>query len=210
MRPFRIAPLVVAACLAAAPATAAPVLIEINFDSLLEGDLVTAQFDGVTFSGATVITSGAIGGGLNETDYPPHSDFNVVFNSDSEIQATFGPTGATHVGAFITYSEPVTMTAFNGSLVLGSVTSLFTSNVGGILGDPGSTPNEEFLFTSPTPITHVTFANLLGSPFVLDDFSAVLVDADQTPVPEPATASLVALGAALLIRKRKTRAARRA
>ena len=74
------------------------------------------------------------------------------------------------------------MTAFNGNLVLGSVTSLFTSNVAGILGDPGSTPNEEFLFTSATPITRVTFAgNLLGGSFVLDDFSAVLVDATRRP-----------------------------
>lgn len=209
MRPFRIAPLVIAACLAAAPVSASPVLID--FDSLQEGDLVTGQFDGVTFSGAMVYTSGAIGGSLNEFELPPHSDFNAIVDTGSEIEATFA-TGATSVGAFITYSEIVTMTAYNGSVVLGSVTSQFSSNLG-LSGDLGSTPNEVFLFTSLTPITRVTFTgNPAGGSFVLDDFSADLLDASPTPVPEPATATLVVLGGAalLFIRNRKTRTGRRA
>ena len=207
MRLFRIAPLVVTACLCAAPAAGAPILID--FESLTEFEDPVDQFAalGVTFGGATTFTSGAVGGTLNELDFPPLSGFNVILDSSPDgIQVSFA-NGATSVGAYLTYVTSVSLTAYSGATVLGSVSSLFDTNT----GSSGNAPNELLQFSSLAPITHVIFqGSSLGFSFTLDDFSAQTIDsAPPPPIPEPGTATLVALGAAYLIRKRKTLVARR-
>ena len=47
----------------------------ITFDTLNDGDLVTTQYSGVTFSNAQVLKSGF---SLNDLDFPAHSGANAI------------------------------------------------------------------------------------------------------------------------------------
>jgi hypothetical protein len=190
------------------PAAAAPILID--FEGLSDLDLVTTEFAalGLVFSGATVLQSGAVGGSLNELDFPPFSGVTAVFDSSADgIRIDF-VNGATSVSGRFTYGLPVTMTAFSGATVVGSATSQFGENTA-----LGPNPANELLSLSfLDPITHVVLSTdgFGGGTFVLDDFFADTVDT-VAGVPEPGTAALLLLGAALAAgarSRRQTRAVR--
>jgi hypothetical protein len=173
---------------------ATPVVI--NFDGLSELDSVTNQYAGLTFSNATVLTAGS---SLNELEFPPHSPFNVVFDDGGPIRIDLAsPVSA--VGGFFTYGVPLFFEAFDaGNNPLGSTPSLFSNNEL-VSGDPGSSPNE-FLQLALSGISHVTITgDPAGGSFVLDDFTYT---PSATPVPEPATLSLVLLGGVGLLRSRR-------
>jgi hypothetical protein len=198
MRLVRTITLALALGAYAAPVSAAPILID--FESLADLEELTTQFAGLTFSGATGLQSGALGGSLNEFEFPPLSGTGVVFDTASEIRVDFA-TGALSVGGYFTYIAPITMTAYSGATVLGSVTSQFDQNT----AFGGNPVNELLQLAFASPITHVTFAGSpLGGSFTLDDFSANTVD-DVAPVPEPGTIGLLLSGVALLAGRRKLR-----
>ena len=117
-------------------ANAAP--ITIDFESFFDGDAVTNQISGVTFSNATVLSAGI---SLNELDFPPHSGSNVIVDDGGSISILFDAPVVSVVG-FFTYTIDVLMRAFDsGGNVVASANSLFESNLAEI-GDPGSSPNE--------------------------------------------------------------------
>jgi PEP-CTERM motif len=198
MRLLRSALVVMVLGLFSVKAEAAPVLID--FESLADFDAVTNQFaaDGILFTGATALLTGSVGGSLNEFDFPPASGNAVVFNSDTDLRIDFA-TGASSVSALFTYLDNVTLTAFNGATVLGSVAGSFA---GGNLGS-----NELLDFAFAGVITHVILSSSNGAgSFVLDDLRFNTID-DTAPVPEPATATLflIGAGAALVARRRRAR-----
>ena len=177
--------------------------ITIDFESLSEFDAVTTQFAGLTFANATALTAGS---GLNEIEFPPHSGANVVFDDSGPMLISFAAPIASF-GGFFTYLAPLTLTAFDSSHnLLGSVSSGFLSNLS-VSGNVGSSPNEflQLAFASGIGFLNIS-GDLGGGSFVMDDLT---FDGTSTPapVPEPSTFSLMALGAAVLVRK--VRAARK-
>jgi hypothetical protein len=170
---------------------AGPILID--FETLADQEAVTNQFvsDGVLFTGAMAFQSGAVGGSLNEVDFPPFSGFTVISDDQGPMRLDFA-TGAVSFSARFTYVTPLTITAFAGSSAIGSVSSLFAAND----GSSGNPQNELIELIVAAGMTHLVIeGSALGGSFVLDDLSVQTSDT-PTPVPEPATVSLVLLGAA--------------
>src|SRR5215471_5774733 len=110
----------------------------ITFDTLADGDVVTTQYAGVTFSNTVVFTAGI---SLNEFEFPPRSGPNVASDIGGPITIDF-TTPVTNFSAYFTYLVPLTITGFNSSNVaIASAGSAFGSNLA-LSGDPGSSPNE--------------------------------------------------------------------
>lgn len=170
------------ASLVSSPAEA----ITIDFDSLSDQESVTNQFIGL---GATFTNTVAARAGfsLNEIEFPPRSGDLAVLDAGGAIGIQF-PVPVTEVHGFFTYATQLTMTAFDaGNVILGSVSSTYSSNAA-LSGTPGSSPNELLSLGFASGIARVTITgNPNGGSFVLDDLSFALV-------PEPSTALLLALG----------------
>src|SRR5580698_6525806 len=75
----------------------------IDFESLNDGDLVTNQYPGLTFSNTIVLSAGI---SLNEFEFPPHSGTNVVSDNGGPMTITFFPPIQSFSGYF-TYSVPL-------------------------------------------------------------------------------------------------------
>jgi hypothetical protein len=166
------------------PARSFATAVVIDFDSLADGDILTTQFPGVTFTNAIVLTAGM---SLNEFDFPPHSGLNVASDNDGPIRIDFA-TPASDVSGYFTYNEPLTLSAFGpGDMLLGSTSSSFSEN----FVSSGNPPNE-FLQLAFTNIAYVTFTgDPLGESFTLDDLT---YSSAATSVAEPDTASLLSAG----------------
>ena len=173
----------------------------VNFESFLDGDLLTNQIPGITFTNTTIYSSGI---SLNEFEFPPRSGTNVASDFGGPITISFD-VSLSAFSAYFTYLGPLTVTAFNASHIqLGSVTSLFASNLG-ISGDPGSSPNELLQF-SGTGIRSVTITGQIGGgSFTMDDLG--FTPGTTTATPEPRTALLTAtlLACAAAIQRNATR-----
>src|ERR1700733_14644782 len=92
---------------------ASPVLhaqTSITFDALNDGDLVTTQYSGLTFSNAKVVTSGF---SLTDLDFPSHSGGNAITDASGPISVSFSVPISTFTGYF-THVNPITVTAFDG------------------------------------------------------------------------------------------------
>jgi hypothetical protein len=163
----------------------------LEFDELSDLDPLTDQYHaafGVDFSAATVLSAGV---SLNEFEFPPRSGANVIFDDGGPMLVTFDVL-ALEAGGYFTYSEPITLTAYDASFnVLGTIGSSHSSNLA-LSGDPGSSPNELVQISIAGGFVHLGIAgDALGGSFVLDDFTA-------TPVPEPALSILAASGLVLI------------
>ena len=150
----------------------------IDFENFNDGDVVTTQIPGVTFTNTIVLTAGI---SLNDTDFPPHSGSNVAFDNGGPVGISFGaPISA--FSAYFTYAQPLTLDAFDRSnSLIASTSSSFPNNTysGGF---PGSAPNERLQIAAPG-ITRVTIAGgPQGDSFAIDD--AGFTNA-TTVAPEP-------------------------
>jgi hypothetical protein len=217
MRMLRSALLVAGLALMAAPVAAAP--ITIDFESLTDLESVTSQFAalGVTIEGGTALTSGAALGSLNELDFPPLSGVNVIFDFEGPIRVNFAGNGVSMAGGHFTYATDLTLTAFSGSTVLGTVTSVASTNILTLGGTTGENEAISFAAAVDQAITHIIISGSpSGASFTLDDFFAETIEGGgggtdpNNPVPEPATVSLVLLGAAVAAGRQKLRARRQA
>jgi len=123
------------------------------------------------------------GSGLNEIDFPPHSGTNVVFDDGGPMSISFlGPVDA--FAGYFTYTESVTLEAFDASHnLLETVHSAFSNNTA-TGGDPLSSPDEFLQVSTPSLIAEVVITgDPAGGSFVLDD--ATITAAGST-VPESA------------------------
>jgi hypothetical protein len=165
----------------------------IDFENLPDGAIVGAQYPGVTFTNATVLTAGI---SLNEFEFPPHSGANVIFDDGGPITITFS-TPTTSIDVYVTYAVPVSMIAFDANNnIIATLITAFGSNLL-LSGDPGSTPNERLFIGNTAGISTVQIAgNSLGQSLTLDDLSY----ASSTPEPSPAFGGLLALAMVCLRR----------
>lgn len=176
-----------------APAQADPIVID--FESLNTGDSVTNQFAGLTFSNATVVTAGIT---LDESEFPPHSGVNAVFDDGGPITIDFAAP-VLSFGGYFTYSTTLTLAAFDAAdNLIASATSDFMNNMA-LSGVAGSAPNEFIETASASGISSVTISgDAAGGSFVLDDATITSLPTVSGQVPEasaivPLLAALTAL-----------------
>jgi len=171
--------------------------VTLDFESLSDLETVTSQFAGLTFANTVALVSGAVGGSLNEIDFPPHSGVTVVADDSGAITITFDSPVAS-VSGFFTYSAALTLTAFDALLAtVDTTTSAFGANTASG-GDGGSSPNELLSVDAVSGITSLKIETADGGSVVLDDLTFV-----PLAVPEPrmlesllcATAALLAVAA---------------
>ena len=182
---------------AAGPACLKADIITIDFEGFPDGTSLTTQYPGLTFSNATIITAGI---SLNEFEFPPHSGSNVAFDDGGPISIAFA-SPILSFGAYFTYSEPLTLAAFDStSAQVATALSLFSSNLA-LSGDSGSSPNEFLQVSFASGISSVSITgDPLGGSFVMDDVTYTTTEA---PVPEPSSIILFLTMAAGLFAARK-------
>jgi hypothetical protein len=197
MRAARI--LVLLAMVSLVPSSWANTVTTIDFEGLIEGTAVTNQFSGLTFSNSTVLTAGS---SLNEIDYPPKSGTNVIYDDGGPITISFS-TPVLEVGAYLNYTQAITLQAFDAANnLLGSDSTLYSTNLVST-GDPGSSPNEFLQLNFAGGISMVTFTgDPAGGTFTLDDLTITAAQTNQ--IPEPSTLALM-LGAIASIEKLRRR-----
>jgi hypothetical protein len=146
--------------------------IIIDFEDLTDSTPVTTQYAGLTFSDTTVITAGI---SLNEFEFPPHSGTNVAFDDGGPI-SIFSDTPIESFGAYFTYTEALTLTAFDSlGDTVGTATSAFSNNLACLdgppcQGDPGSSPNEFIQIALDQTFVHITIqGDPGGTSFTMDD-----------------------------------------
>ncbi len=161
--------------------------ILVNFDGLSDNDIVTNQFAGLIFSNAIILTAGI---SLNEFEFPPHSDLNVISDNGGPISILFA-SPVLSFGGYFTYSLPLTLTAFDaGSSQVGQAVALFNNNLM-LSGDPGSNPNEFLSIAFAAGISSVTITgDPAGGSFTLDD---AIYQPSVAAVPEPTYGALLLL-----------------
>lgn len=162
----------------------------IDFEDQQDGTVITNQYAGLTFTNATVLTAGI---SLNELEFPPHSGMNVVFDDGGPI-TIFSDAALSSFGAYYTYSQALTATAFDSlGNIVGSALSAYTNNMACLdgppcSGDPGSSPNEFIDLIFDSPFTHITIqGDPNGGSFTMDD--TTFTAAAQT-TPEASTFAL--------------------
>jgi hypothetical protein len=137
----------------------------ITFDTLNDGDVVTTQYSGVTFSNAQVLRSGF---SLNEIDFPAHSGANAITDASGPISIAFSAPVSNFSGYF-THAKPITITAFDGTGNQLAVTTS-TKNNAAVSGD-GSAPNELLSLAAGNIAKVVISGSLAGNSVVADDIS---------------------------------------
>ncbi len=159
--------------------------ILIDFEGLSDLDSVTTQFPGLTFSNTIILSAGL---SLNEFDFPPSSDINVVSDDGGPITIVFDTPALSFAGYF-TYVVPVTIEAFDSSdSSVALASSLFSEN-DGFTGELGSSPNELLQVSHSGGISRIVISgDSFGGSFTLDDVSVV-----SAAVPEPSTVALMLL-----------------
>jgi hypothetical protein len=144
--------------------------IVLNFDNFIDSTLLSAQYYGVSFSGAIILNSGIT---LNEFEFPAHSGSGVVSDNNGPITIIFSSPVQSFSGYF-TYGASVTMEAFGtGGTQVASATSHYSNNEA-LSGAAGSSPNELIQVSYNSGISKVTITgNPAGTSFVMDDAAIV-------------------------------------
>jgi hypothetical protein len=156
---------------------------------------------GITFSSGLVVVSGAFGGSLNESEFPPRSGAGVFLN-DADTTTLLFASAITSFQGYFTYGGPLTLNFYNASdVLLTSILTGFSANLA-LSGDIGSLPNEEL---AAAVLADATRLDILapGTDFTLDDVTVSANDASG--VPEPATWLLVGAGVMFAVLRRAPR-----
>ena len=179
----------------------------LNFDSLNDGDLVTNQFSaqGVTFQNAIALAAGI---SLNEFEFPPRSNSNVISDSNGPLSIIFS-TPQPSIFAYFTYAEMITLNAYDATnTLLGSLSSAVGCASNALLsGTAGCSPNELLTLSGLGDISRVVITgNLAGGSFVLDDLDFPV--GVTTGIPEPSTVAMLAGGLGVLVLSMRRRSSR--
>jgi hypothetical protein len=156
----------------------------IDFEGVPDSTPITTQYnaEGVTFSNATILTSGL---SLNELEFPPFSGLNVIGDDGGPLLGEFA-TPVSFISGRFTYASPITFVGFDllGNQVV-STTSQFNEN----FFSTGNPTNEVISLSFATGIKsfRITGDPLLGGSFALDNLSFTAI-VGPASVPEPGSA----------------------
>lgn len=169
-------------------------VIKIDFEGFPDSTTLTNQYAGLTFSSATVITSGI---SLNEFEFPPLSGSNVIFDDGGPMSISFSNI-VVGFGGYFTYGLPLTMEAFDSNdNSVGLAISLFSNNMA-LSGDTGSSPNEFLQIPYVGGISRIVITgDPTGGSFTLDD--ATITTSESATVPESSTIRLLFIGILALV-----------
>ena len=169
----------------------------ITFEGFPDSTLLTNQYPGLTFSNTIILSAGI---SLNEFEFPPFSGVNVASDNGGPISIAFA-SPVLSLGGYFTYSELLTLQAFDASdNLVAYVTSAFANNEA-LSGDPGSTPNEFLAVSFPSGIAFaIITADPLGGSFALDDLTYTPV---TTAISEPTSVVLFLSVIAIPLAKRQ-------
>lgn len=190
----------VAACLACSTWAQADT-ITIDFEGLTDFETIDTQYQAsdVVFNGATALISGALGGSLNELDYPPHSGDTVASQLSGPMVIDF-LRPVVRVAGFFTYTGGyLTLSGQDGT---GDVASATSTGIGNLASSAGS-PNERIELVFASGLSRLVIGDGFVD-FTLDDLEVEFADAVVNPMPEPSLTLLagVALVAAARARRR--------
>ncbi len=173
----------------------------ITFDGFSDSAILTNQYPGLTFANTIILTAGI---SLNEFEFPPHSGVNVASDNAGPITISFA-TAINNFSGYFTYSQPLTIDAFNSAKkLLTTKTSLFSNNQA-LSGVAGSHPNELDTISFVSGISEITITgNPSGGSFVMDDIS-YSTNASTTPEPSTVPLFIAGIGCLCLIRIRRRR-----
>ena len=179
--------LLFAICLASTTVYSLPVSV-VDFETFLDGDLVTNQYSGVIFTNAQALT---VGISLNEIDFPPRSGQNVAMDYGGAMLLELDQ-AANSFSAYFTYASPLGLTFYDSSnVLLGTLSSSGSSNIGA---------NEHLSYTNLTGFSSIRIqGDPGGGSFVVDD-----IQLTGTAVPEPGMFGILLIGIAGLIACRRT------
>ena len=154
----------------------------VNFEGQPDSTIVTNQYPGLVFSNTIILTSGI---SLNEFEFPPRSGANVASDNNGPVTINF-TTPVSSFLAYFTYSQPLTMQAFNAANALVSTVSSkpgCASNMA-LSGTPGCLPNEQLSVSSGAGIAKVVITgNPAGTSFTMDDLSYLALQAPPGNAP---------------------------
>ena len=141
-----------------------------TFDGFTDSAVLTTQYPGLTFTNTIILAAGI---SLNEFEFPTHSGTNVASDNSGPITITFA-VPVQSFGAYFTYSQSLTVRAFNSSnQQIASTTSKFSNNEA-LSGVSGSSPNELIQVSSAQGIASVTITgNAAGGSFAMDDVTTI-------------------------------------
>jgi hypothetical protein len=204
MRTICVAWLLAAGCFTPLAGLAAPISppppVLFDFEDYADGD--EPELAGLARFHAAVVLEAGIS--LNEFEVPPKSGSRVLANLSDLLTIQF-PSGLDRLSGHMTYGQPVTISFYGLSGLLGTISSGYDSNLL-LTGDLGSAPNELFAFDPAAAIRAVTFAAAGPMSFVLDDLLAQPLP-PVVAVPEPGTPGLALAGLAMMAWFRRRRAA---
>lgn len=151
---------------AAAPQSLGAATVTLTFEGFADRTVLTNQYSGMTFSNAIILSSGIT---LNELEFPPHSGTNVASDNGGAITISFS-SAVQSVSGYFTYSQALTMQAFDVSNnPITTVTSRFSNNEA-ISGVSGSAPGELMVINSAVNIGKVVITGAAGgTSFTMDD-----------------------------------------
>lgn len=179
----------VAAVLLVAPLGSISAQQTLTFEEFSSYEVITTQYAGINFQGATILTAGLSLNGI----YPPASGVNVVYNPSGPMELLFG-SSIDYFQAFFTYSQSLTMQGFDfGGGLLATSFSAHSVNYTG----SGNTPNELIRIDGAGIRRVLIFDGGAGNSFVMDDAQftgSQVIGGGGDTVPEPATLTLLASG----------------
>jgi len=203
MLPTHVCKLVCALSLLLSNGLSSAAILQEDFESFSDGDVITTEVAGLTFQNASILSAGV---SLNEFEFPPNSGSNVVVDDGGPISIIFDSPVSAFSGYF-TYLTQLTLEAFDtNSNLLATVLSDFVTNPA-VSGDAGSSPNEFLSISSSTGIARVAISgDPSGFSFVMDDLTVSSREYGNT-VPEPGMLPLFFLGAiaaSMAIKRKKS------